>query len=1013
MEERADFKNKELKLLWDQSHQPLLDGISHYYQMSIGEFSNFVDAYKLRYEKLGELDIQDLSSYAHLREFKESILDLLQKSQEAIINYDHIHSSGQYQQILDKLIKTNPKSIIRKEVFEGYQINNKLRLPQFFQKIRLNFLLKATRSKKKFYNFFRRLFKKTPLDLQSYRRRKIPYQSMLEKYLGIRMDELMKPILEDLMLNKSQILLAVWEFDEALEDRLQNGIKENESVELSEILSKTDFSALLDTLEKKISHFEQQISGNIENTLFQAFIELDKAILIADTPDLSNNKFRNSNIKDQQTKIVKSYNDSLLKWKNTHKTLLDDWTVDVEIVWLYVSVLDNYVDLHDKISLYINENLNFNLELLREFINNSSKTILEKSSTVKELKSTLKGERKKNQDEFIENILAKTIDKLSGNINRNLELFNTQTMNLVEKISDKRSFVKNKNYEGGIKNSDINWLSLRDLLNFEALPHFKTSILEIEQFVEEHLEKSRVKLLALGTVSDFSLESAEMMLQEKKTALKESIQVVTEGYDRALVHLDEASSLMDKIKVDPLEKLQATINNFNTEIQKLKNTENILELNVKIVRIRAIERSKRIRKEAWEWIINFLPKSIDFLKTQFATTITYINEVKKKLGMINEKPHISHELSDFLRKTEDSLKKLPFVYQRLYQLTPTDEERFFVDRKEELEKLQHGFSSWEKGRFVTTAIIGEKGSGITSLLLYFLKSIDKEIPVRHHILGNKIYEFDAYFAFFAQIFKQESFTSNDQIIAHVNQLKEEQIIIIENLQHLYLKKVRGFGCQKMLFDLMTSTSKKIFWLGTYTSYSWEYLEKTLKISSVFINEVHLQRFTDENTEEIILKRNYLSGYKIDFEPSESQITSKSYIKLNDKDQQAYLKKSFFKELNQMSNGNVSLAQLYWLRSTHGINEDTIKIQSLRDFDVSFDKDLPSNYLFALHAILVHDGLIIEDYSQVFKAPEYICRNDLIPMLEKGLLIKPKEKYNINPIIFRQVVDLLRSHNFIN
>lgn len=1013
MKETLDFKNEELMLLWEQSISKLQAEISKYYQTSIQEFSNFVDAYELRYQKLGELDNKDLSSYSHLREFKESILDLLQKSQDAIVNYEHQFTSGEYHKELEKLIKTNPKTLIRREVFEGYKINSKLRIPQFFKKLSLNTSIKFSVRKKKFYNFFRRIFKKTPLDLQSYRKRKVPYRSMLRFYLANSFDEIMKPLLEDLMLNKSQLLLAIWEFDETLEERLQNGISKGKVNEISEILDQEGFIKLTQDLRNKITDYENHTESKIEEVIHQAFTELDNALLLVDTPDLSANKFRNSTVKEQQSKVIQSYNTNLEKWQNTHKTLLDDWTIDMEIVLLYVSILDNYADLHEKISLYINENLNFNLELLRAFITKSSKNIIENSPNTKELKKVLKLERKRNSAEFIENLLAKTIDKLSGNINRNLELFNVQTMNLVEKISDKRGFVKNKNYESGIKTSDINWLSLRDLLNFEALPHFKSSVFEVEKFVEEHLEKSRVKLIALGTVSDFSLESAEMMLQEKKDAIKESILVVTEGYDRALVHLDEASDLMDKIKVDPLEKLQVTINNLNTEIQKLKNTDNILELNVKIVKIRAIERSKRMRKEAWEWIVNFIPKSIDFLKEQFANTNTYINEVKKKLGVINEKPHISHELSDFLRKTEDSLKKLPFVYQRLYQLTPTDEDRFFVDRKVELEKLHHGFESWEKGRFITTALIGEKGSGITSLLLYFLKNIDKEIPVKHHELGNKIYEFDAYFSFFAHVFNQEGFTSNDEIIAHVNNLQEEQIIILENLQHLYLKKVRGFGCQKMLFDLMNSTSKKVFWLGTYTSQSWEYLEKTLKVSTVFINEVHLQKFTDETIEEIIFKRNYLSGYKIDFEPSESHITSKSYQKLDKKDKQAYLKKSFFKELNQMSNGNVSLAQLYWLRSTHGISEDTIKIQSLRDFDVSFDKDLPSNYLFALHAILIHDGLVIADYSQVFKAPEYICRNDLIPMLEKGLLIKPKEKYNINPIIFRQVVDLLRSHNFIN
>lgn len=1013
MKEKDDFKNKEINQLWDHFNEIIKDQSTLYYHKNIEELYKFINSYKLRYQKLKELDIQDLNSYSHLRIFNTSILELLTKSQDAIINYNHQTIIGAYHLQLESLIRGKTKYLRRKELFDGYTINNKTNIPLFVKKLSVNFSLSASRKKKKFYNIFRRIFKKTPLELQTYRQRRVPFRSLIQHHLGSEFDKLMQEVIEELMLTKSQVLLAVWEFDEALEARLQNSLKNGETQNSSQIINQEAFDNLFTSLNEKITTLKAKMDDDIDKIILDVFKQLDEAILIVDTPDLPTSKFRPSIIKLEQKIIIEEQNNNLQKWENTHKTLLDDWTVDVEIVLLYVSVLDDFSGLHSKINDYINENLSFNLELLREFINNSKENIINRSSTAKELKQILIEERGRNSSEFIEKLLAKTINKLSGNINTELEQFNSKTMNLVAQVSDRRGFVKNKNYKTGIKSSEINWLSLRDLLNFEALPHFKASVEEVKDFVDKHLERSRVKLIALGTVSDFSLESAQMMLENKKNAIKGSVQVVIDGYGRALVHLDEASELMDKIKVEPLENLQIAINNFNTEIKKLNSTDNILELNVKIVKIRAIERSKRMRKEALDWIVNFGPKSIGFLKEQFVNTNTYITEIKKKLGILNDKPHISHELSDFLRKTEQSLKKLPFVYQRLYQLTPTNEDRFFVGREKELDALKMAYTSWQKGRFITTAFIGEKGSGITSLILYSLKQIEADIPIINQEISNKIYEPDAYYQFFAELLNQKSFSSNDEIIQHINGIKNQQIIILENLQHLFLKKVKGFGCQKMIFDLMTSTSKKIFWIGSYTSHSWEYLDKTLNISSVFINEIHLEKLTEATIETIIFKRNYLSGYKVDFEPSDSILSSKSYLKLDAARKQEFLKKSFFKDLTQMSNGNVSLAQLYWLRSTYGISDDTIKIMSLRDFDVSFDKDLPSSYFFALHAILIHDGLVIKDYAQAFKSPEYICRNDLVPMLEKGLLMKPKEKYNINPIIFRQVVDLLRSHNFIN
>jgi hypothetical protein len=46
-------------------------------------------------------------------------------------------------------------------------------------------------------------------------------------------------------------------------------------------------------------------------------------------------------------------------------------------------------------------------------------------------------------------------------------------------------------------------------------------------------------------------------------------------------------------------------------------------------------------------------------------------------------------------------------------------------------------------------------------------------------------------------------------------------------------------------------------------------------------------------------------------------------------------------------------------------------------------------------------------------PIIACRNLLTPLLEKGLLIKPRSKYNIHPIIFKAMAGYLTGKNFIN
>ncbi|WP_321310087.1 hypothetical protein [Marinifilum fragile] len=1013
MNKNLDFVNKEVNQLWDNFGAKAQKELFTCLDGSLQELSQFIVGYKELHKNLNNTEQKEINRFANLCEFKSGILNLLLENQKEINEDDFKDFLEGYLNAIDSILQETKKNIRKKEIFTPYSISRNGKLFVLIKKLRLNVNFAFKYQSRRAINVLRSLLKLNPLELQSTRYRKIPYQSIVKYYLGVQLPKAILSSFHRLMEVKSNVFLDFWKLEDDFDTEIQNNLLENKDENLSETINLYISNEIFEEQKKLLSQAKRWLKKEIESATISVFKELDKAISVADTPDLPIVHFKNSKIEAQQNLVFTNLNLEKLKWVNTHKTLLDDWLLDVEIVLLYFTVLDNYKNLDSKITHFIDEHLSLNLEQLREFILSSANRITSTSNTAKDLLVILDEERQKVGSELIDKLLAETANKLSGSINKDLEKFNSQTIALVENISNKRSFIKGHNYERGVRNAEINWLSPRELLNFEALPHFQESINNIKQFIEISLKKARLKLNTMGTVCDFSLESAQMMLQKKKGAVKTTMKVSEEGYSRALGHLDEVLDLLETIKKEPQENLHLVITNFNSEIQKLKNTETIIELNLKIVRIKAMERSKKIQQDVVAFVKNMVPRLIALIKGHLSDTPEIVTKIKKRLGITSEEVKISHELTEFIHKTELSLKKLPFIYQRLYQLTPTDETRFFVHRQIELDSLQQAFDDWEKDRFVTTAVVAEKGNGVTSLFNIFLKNIETDIPVIHQSPEKKIYTPQQYLSFFAQLFEQDNFESNEHIIEYLNNKDDNLILILENLHHFYLKKVNGFECQKMLFELISNTSKKVFWIGSYTIHSWEYLKKTVKVSENFTREIQIKKFSSDMLDEVIFKRNILSGYKIQFEASSENGNSSSFQKMNEDEKQKYLRKQFFIELAQISNGNVSLAQLYWLRSTRGVSDDTINIGSLREIDVSFVKDLPSEYLFAMHTILTHDGLTLEDYSTTLNLPVNNCRNVLIQMLEKGLLIRPKEKFNINPIIFRQVVSLLRSHNFIN
>ncbi len=388
-----------------------------------------------------------------------------------------------------------------------------------------------------------------------------------------------------------------------------------------------------------------------------------------------------------------------------------------------------------------------------------------------------------------------------------------------------------------------------------------------------------------------------------------------------------------------------------------------------------------------------------------------INDLKKLVGIANEKVPFSFELSEFMQEINSSLENLPKEHKKLYEFKPA-REAFFVNRETEIKKLEDSFENWTKKRFVTCAVIGEKGSGVSSMLNAFLRKISKTDTIQAN-LNEKIHTRSKYFEFFNTLLKTDDIKSNKELIDFLNNVDNNKIIILENLHHMFLKKVGGFESMEMLFELISYTTKNILWIGVFTPQTWNYLDKTVAISNYFTNEINMLELDYKTIKEIIFKRIDYKSTEIKFIPSEDTLENKTFKGLDDEKKQNFLEEKFFKLLHKLSNGNVSLAELYWIRSINAIDEKTLNIKEIDDFDHSFVKNISEDAMFTLQALILHDGLTLNDFALTMHESIPESRKILMPMLEKGLLIQPQKKYNINPAIYKSVHDYLTSKNFIH
>jgi hypothetical protein len=1010
MEVKNERIAKVLQSFREAFDEPARKEVYRIFAAYLTEISRLAAGYRTRYEKI-EVKEEFFNDVQQLKSFNNRLAELIHK-----YTLDHVTDQNILQPFEDMLQSASeevPARINLRETLKFYPLSKNLNIIVALRTIPENTRYLTAKMQQTFVNALAYLRKAPPVKISNQRRRHVPMRNIVLANLGARLTDELSTIFTGVFRERSKYLQALWDFDFEFDERLQKHFLGKETGTMTEVFNAKKEQQFIGDLQQKIADSKIELKKQIDAAFEKAYENIEKQLKKVSTPELPGNRFATAKIGGTRKSATAKFTQNHQRWENTNRAFFNDWAIDVEMVLLYYSVLHNYFELKDRIHDFLDSRLNMNFETLNEFLTGVEERLAARSKSAKSFLAAAKQEREQLNNEFVDKMLADIVENLTSNFSEEIEKFRTKTIQLVENISESRGLIKSRNYDKPISTKDISYISPRELLSFEALPVFGESVQKIKDELEMSLEKARIKLLAAGSVADFALESAMLLFDQKKNAVKTAEKVALDGFERASDLIKEAAEIIAPVRNLPLENLQKAIHEFHADIQKLKDTGNLFDLNLRIAQIKAIDRSKNLRKELLEWFKNAPPRVAALLRNSLENTSENFNTFKEKIGIATPQKRISYEISVFIKQTELALKKLPFVYQRLYQLQPTNEDRFFVNRHSEYKLLNEAFEDWKNERYVSCAIIGEKGSGTTSFINYFLRGCSTELPVKRGVPGKKIYRKTDYLDFFAQLFGEEKFDSNEDLISFINDYETRVVIIIENLHHLFLKKVNGFDCQKMLFDLMANTTRKAFWIGSYTTHSWEFLDKTIRISDHFLIEVALGKLSDNDLQTIIYKRNNLSGYKINFEPPEALIKQKSFAKLDQKTQQSQLEKNFFDNLAALSNGNVSLALLYWLRSTNSVTEDTINIGIPVEMDLSFVKDVTHEYLFALYMMIIHDGLSLEDYAGIFNLPVATCRNTLVPMLEKGLLIRPKEKYNINPIIFRQVTNMLRSRNFIN
>ena len=764
---------------------------------------------------------------------------------------------------------------------------------------------------------------------------------------------------------------------------------------------------LITGFERLMSDVSREVVGALDQVTQLSTVAVQKT----GTFEL-NTSFFNDNTNEQRFERV---NDGFRKFTKrialNHKIVKENWVLNHELDQFYdelkISSKKTCSRLNDKV-----HNKLFNLlGDIESSFNKSKEVFAEKVNDREVLLDLLTNERTKVNGHFKRKLVP---DRARLMLFQNLP---SVTLGLQRDFERAKSLVntftsvkKDFSVSERLRSSEISVINPREIIEYEYFDGLLNAKKELQAELIATNSRIQPSLIEISNIHSYTFESAIKSLEAPGVPLKDVYEAIHQGFERTYSKMDEFREQMVEITAKATDELDKALDQLGSDLQHLKVVDRALETNIRILDRKARSRTRNYIERIRTFFSGIYARLKRIVITYFFKTVELYQTTEKTLT--TESHTLDDSVTTFLNNASRSINNLPFIYRLLFRQEPLSDFNFFVGRREELNKLKTAIASWREGSYSSVLLSGPRGSGLTSLFNYFeIQVLDEELLVNRIEPEQNISNREELLTLLKRVFNQEKFQSIDDIAIYLNECGIQRIVLIDELQRFFMRRIGGFEVLHDIQKLIRLTQKTVFWVVTISKLSANYLNKTIQLGEFFTWNIEMGNLDRLGLEQVIKKRHEVSGFNLIYD-HEIAGSSKKFRKLSEQQKQEYLGNLFITQLHKTAEGSLSLALMAWVLALEVIDKKTLRIHSIPSVrDVL--KAVGSEKINILHALLLHDGLNFNELFEVVNLDPSTLKSHLATM-EKSRMIESEDGHiNINTLLYWSAISILKNKNILH